>query len=177
LNQGDKSKIITYVDYLEKELGFLPEYEREINWKVYESQRSKRLEMEPHGQSPWYPRDTHKGRTSRTRGPIHPWVEPVPARRSACVSPACAKPLRRRQGTQAWSSWFGIERWVESLINATLDISKMVLTIGREEIPETSREVLFRLGSHVYGNEEEAGAFSELARIRNTLAHRYLDMK
>ena len=33
--------------------------------------------MEPHGQSPWYPGDTHKGRTSRTRGPIHPRVEPV----------------------------------------------------------------------------------------------------
>jgi hypothetical protein len=47
--------------------------------------------MEPHGQSPWYPRDANKGRTSRTRGPIHPRVEPLPA------------------GTQAWSSWFGID--------------------------------------------------------------------
>jgi hypothetical protein len=35
------------------------------------------LAMEPHRQSPWYPRDAHKGRTSRTRGPIHPRVEPV----------------------------------------------------------------------------------------------------
>ena len=33
--------------------------------------------MEPHGQSPWYARDVHKGRTSRTRGPIHRRVEPV----------------------------------------------------------------------------------------------------
>ena len=33
--------------------------------------------MEPHGQSPWFPRDAHKGRTSRTRGPIHTRVEPV----------------------------------------------------------------------------------------------------
>ena len=114
MNQGDKSKLIPYADYLEKELEFLREYEREINWKVYESQRRKRLE---------------------------------------------------------------IERWVESLINATLDISKMALTISGEVIPETSREVLFRLGSHVYDKEEEAGTFSELAKIRNTLAHRYLDMK
>ena len=35
------------------------------------------LPMEPHGQSPWFPRNAHKGRTSRTRGPIHPRVEPV----------------------------------------------------------------------------------------------------
>lgn len=114
MDQADKSKIIPYVDYLEKELQFLSGYEREIDWKVYQSQRSKRLE---------------------------------------------------------------IERWVESLINATLDISKMLLTIGGEEIPETSREVLFQMGSHVYSREEEAETFSDLARIRNTLAHRYLDMK
>ena len=114
MHQGDKSKIVPNVDYLEKELQFLPGYEKEIDWKVYQSQRSKRLE---------------------------------------------------------------IERWVESLINATLDISKMLLTIKEGEIPETSREVLFWIASHVYNKEEEAEAFSELAKIRNTLARRYLDMK
>ncbi len=35
------------------------------------------IQVEPHGQSPLFPRDAHKGRTSRTRGPIHPRVEPV----------------------------------------------------------------------------------------------------
>jgi hypothetical protein len=44
----------------------------------YEVLRLKdHLPMEPHGQSPWFPRNAHKGRTSRTRGPIHPRVEPV----------------------------------------------------------------------------------------------------
>jgi uncharacterized protein YutE (UPF0331/DUF86 family) len=114
LHQADKSRIVPYLDYLEKELQFLSGYEREIDWKVYQSQRSKRLE---------------------------------------------------------------IERWVESLINATLDICKMLLTIEGGEIPETSREVLFRIGSHIYNKEEEGEVFSELAKIRNTLAHRYLDMK
>ena len=33
--------------------------------------------MEPRGQSPWFLKNAHKGRTSRTRGPIHPRVEPV----------------------------------------------------------------------------------------------------
>ena len=46
-----------------------------------------------------------------------------------------------------------------------------------EEIPETSREVLFRIGSGIYDSEEDAESFSELAKIRNTLAHRYLDIK
>ncbi|WP_219857220.1 HepT-like ribonuclease domain-containing protein [Candidatus Hakubella thermalkaliphila] len=114
LHQTDRAKLIPHIEYLEKELPFFEIYEREIDWKVYQSQRSKRLE---------------------------------------------------------------VERWIECLINATLDISKMFLTIKEEEIPETSREVLFKTGSGIYDKEEEAEAFSELAKIRNTLAHRYLDIK
>jgi len=33
--------------------------------------------MELHGQSQWFHRDVHKGRTSRIKGPIHPRVERV----------------------------------------------------------------------------------------------------
>ena len=114
MHQTDRAKLIPHVDFLEKELPFYSEYEKEIDWKVYESQRAKRLE---------------------------------------------------------------VERWVESLINATLDISKMLLTIIGEEIPETSRQVLFKIGARTFEKEEEAEAFSELAKIRNTLAHRYLDLR
>jgi uncharacterized protein YutE (UPF0331/DUF86 family) len=114
LHQTGRSKLISYIDYLEKELSFFGAYEKEFDWKVYQSQRSKRLE---------------------------------------------------------------VERWVECVINATLDISKILLTIREEEIPETSREILFQMGSHIYNREQEAEALSELAKIRNTLAHRYLDIK
>lgn len=110
----DESKFIPHIEYLEKELSFHSQYEKEIDWKVYQSQRSKRME---------------------------------------------------------------VERWVESLINATLDMSKIFLTIMGEEVPETSREVLFRVGVHIYDKEKEAEIFSELAKIRNTLAHRYLDLR
>lgn len=114
MTQCDKSKLIPHIDYLEGELRFLSEYKEEIDWKVYQSKREKRLE---------------------------------------------------------------IERWVECLINATLDISKMLLAVGREEVPETSKEVLFKIASFIYEEEDEAEEFSELAKIRNTLAHRYLDIK
>jgi len=114
LHQADRSKLIPHIEYLEKELSFFELYKKEIDWKVYQFQRSKRLE---------------------------------------------------------------VERWIECIINAILDISKMFLTIREEGIPETSREVLFRIGSHIYNKEEAAEALSELARIRNTLAHRYLDIR
>lgn len=114
MTRTDKLKLIPYLDFLKKELLFVSEYKRQVDWKVYQTQRSKRLE---------------------------------------------------------------IERWVESLINATLDISKVLLTVMANEIPETSRELLFQIGSNIYGKEEKAESFSELAKIRNTLAHRYLDVR
>jgi hypothetical protein len=33
--------------------------------------------MEPHGQSPWFPRDAPQGANIPYQGPIHPRVEPV----------------------------------------------------------------------------------------------------
>ncbi len=114
MQQSDKVKIIPHIEYIEKELTYLSLYEKEIDWKKYQSQRNKRLE---------------------------------------------------------------IERWVECIINATLDVAKMVLTTKGEQLPETSREVLFHIASYIYKNEGDAEDFSELAKIRNTLAHRYLDIR
>lgn len=114
MSQGDKLKLVPHINYLEKELQFLPKYRNEIDWKIYQSVREKRLE---------------------------------------------------------------IERWVECLINATLDISKILITLSEDEIPETSREILFKVASLVYKEEEKAETFSKLAKTRNTLAHRYLDIR
>jgi len=114
LLKGDKAKLLPNLDYLEREIQFLPKYQEEVDWKVYQSVREKRLE---------------------------------------------------------------IERWVESLINATLDLSKMILTLKGKEVPETSRELLFKMASLIFDKEDEAEKFSEAAKIRNTLAHRYLDLR
>lgn len=46
-----------------------------------------------------------------------------------------------------------------------------------EDLPETSREMLFKMGAEISRAEKEAEEFSELAKIRSTLAHRYLDIK
>jgi len=60
-----------------------------------------------------------------------------------------------------------IERWVESLINATLDICKILLTIREGEIPETSREILFHVGSLIYDREEHG----YVIRIKSSHGH------
>lgn len=114
MDNAEKAKLIPHLLYLEKEFEFLPSYASAMDWRVYQNERSKRLEA---------------------------------------------------------------ERWVECIVNATLDISKMLLATKRETFPETSRDILFQIGSLVFPTENEALRFSELAKIRNTLAHRYLDMR
>jgi uncharacterized protein YutE (UPF0331/DUF86 family) len=114
VDNAEKAKLIPHLLYLEKEFEFLPSYAHTIDWRVYQNERSKRLE---------------------------------------------------------------VERWVECIINATLDVSKMLLATKRETLPETSRDILFQIGSLVFAGENEAIRFSELARMRNTLAHRYLDIR
>jgi hypothetical protein len=46
LTKTDRSKLIPNLDYLKRELPFVSEYKREVDWKVYQIQRSKRLEIE-----------------------------------------------------------------------------------------------------------------------------------
>ena len=41
-------------------------------------------------------------------------------------------------------------------INAVLDTSKILFTIDRQDVPETSRELLFKIGVNIFKREEEA---------------------
>ncbi len=53
----------------------------------------------------------------------------------------------------------------------------MILTLKGDDLPETSRDLLFKMASLIFDKEADAEIFSEMAKIRNTLAHRYLDMR
>lgn len=75
------------------------------------------------------------------------------------------KPLRRE-----------MERWAENVINAQIDIAKIILASEHKEMPKTYEEVLGRFASLAGLGQEEAVAFSSFARLRNILAHEYLDV-
>jgi len=67
-----------------------------------------------------------------------------------------------------------IERWVENIINATIDIAKIVLASERKEMPRTYEQALSNFGFFIGFEEKEANELSTLARLRNILAHEYL---
>lgn len=70
-----------------------------------------------------------------------------------------------------------LERMIENLINAALDIAKILIAGEELEVPETYRQAFIQLGDAGIIEQELALALAEKARIRNILAHQYLDIK
>lgn len=69
-----------------------------------------------------------------------------------------------------------IERWVEIILNATIDIAKIVLASEKKEAPRSYEEALFNFATFVGFGLEEAREFSKFAMLRNILAHEYLEI-
>lgn len=70
-----------------------------------------------------------------------------------------------------------VERWIENIINSAIDISKVILAIENMLIPQTYREILHDLGATPYFNEEFSSKLSRWAKLRNIVAHEYLDIR
>ena len=70
-----------------------------------------------------------------------------------------------------------VERWIENIINSTVDISRVILAAEGIVIPDTYRRIVAMI-SAVNGLETvEAERLSNWIRLRNIVAHEYLDIK
>lgn len=69
-----------------------------------------------------------------------------------------------------------MERWAENVANATIDIAKIVLGSRPSPLPGSYREALHELGRMAALSEEDYGRLEGLVRLRNLLAHEYLDL-
>jgi len=70
-----------------------------------------------------------------------------------------------------------IERIAENVANAIIDISKILLSSKNEVIPDSYRESVLKLGEINIVDLKIAENMAEIARLRNVLAHYYLDIK
>jgi uncharacterized protein YutE (UPF0331/DUF86 family) len=70
-----------------------------------------------------------------------------------------------------------VERWVENLINSSIDISKLILVAEEIPMPETYRGIVSSLTSVKDFDQEEVKALSDWVRLRNIVAHEYLDVR
>jgi uncharacterized protein YutE (UPF0331/DUF86 family)/predicted nucleotidyltransferase len=70
-----------------------------------------------------------------------------------------------------------VERWIENIVNASIDIAKILLASSQARVPQTYREILLNLGSLQDFKSEAAETLSRFSRLRNILAHEYLDTR
>lgn len=69
------------------------------------------------------------------------------------------------------------ERWVENIMNAVIDIAKILLASSKKAIPDTYREALRQAIWLLNLSDEHKDSFEQWAKLRNILAHEYLDIR
>lgn len=69
------------------------------------------------------------------------------------------------------------ERIIENIANASIDICKIALAGETVEIPNTSREIILKAGELGIIEKDLSSRIASLAKVRNVLAHQYLDLK
>ena len=69
-----------------------------------------------------------------------------------------------------------LDRWVETLINAAIDIGKIVLAAAPGPVPYTYGQILGELEA-LEAFSSLSGRLQPLAPLRNLLAHEYLDLR
>ncbi len=69
-----------------------------------------------------------------------------------------------------------LERWVENILNALIDIAKITLASERKEMPKTYEAALSAFGTFVGLSSTERETLAGFARLRNLLAHQYLEI-
>lgn len=70
-----------------------------------------------------------------------------------------------------------VERWVENIVNASLDIAKILLASQKKRIPQTYRQVMEELSLLENFKLETAKTLSQFAKFRNIVAHEYFDSR
>ena len=69
-----------------------------------------------------------------------------------------------------------IERWTENIINASIDIAKIILASEKKKMPGSYEEALRDFGMSAGLTDDEARKFAAFAGIRNILAHEYWEV-
>ena len=70
-----------------------------------------------------------------------------------------------------------LERCIENIVNASLDAGKIILINEKISIPDTYREYFLSLGVKDILDKNTADILANGVRLRNILAHQYLDIR
>lgn len=70
-----------------------------------------------------------------------------------------------------------LERWVETIVNASIDIAETLLASAGKKIPSSYKKLLQAVGGLDQFDFQLGEDLSQWAKLRNLLAHEYLDLR
>lgn len=70
-----------------------------------------------------------------------------------------------------------VERWVENIVNSSIDIAKIILVSENLPLPDTYREIVNSLFLVSCFDKKIVEKLAELVKFRNIIAHEYLDLR
>ncbi|MBU1179014.1 DUF86 domain-containing protein [Patescibacteria group bacterium] len=70
-----------------------------------------------------------------------------------------------------------VERWVENIVNCSIDVAKILLASEKRQVPDTYKGLLRSLFLFPGFDKDIARDLSEFAELRNLLSHEYLDIR
>jgi len=70
-----------------------------------------------------------------------------------------------------------VERWIENIINSSIDIAKVILSLERIPLPDTYKEVIALLSLVPDFYKDDVERLSDWVRLRNIISHEYLDIR
>lgn len=70
-----------------------------------------------------------------------------------------------------------VERWVENIINSSIDIAKIILTSEDQSIPDTYKDIVKNLALIPHFNEIDTEKLAKWVTLRNIISHEYLDIR
>ena len=70
-----------------------------------------------------------------------------------------------------------VERWVENIVNSSIDIARIIIVSEGLTLPDTYKEMINSLSSIPDFNNMNSKKLSGWVKLRNIMGHEYLDIR
>jgi uncharacterized protein YutE (UPF0331/DUF86 family) len=70
-----------------------------------------------------------------------------------------------------------VERWVENIINSSIDISKVILTLEERNLPDNYKDIVLSISAVKELGINSIETLSRWVKFRNIMSHEYLDIR
>lgn len=70
-----------------------------------------------------------------------------------------------------------VERWIENIVNSSIDIAKIILSVEGITLADTYKETMVLLSLVPGFDKNEIESLSDWVKLRNIISHEYLDIR